>query len=170
MDGMQNNSVLELVDTDSQDKALAIIRLGENTIGVSLSIEHGSDTEVFFRHADCVRFVEMLQNALTENSSHIVQQIEARVQSELPKLSHDLRTWVENHLTQPHLLTLASEADGADRVVLWLVTDHTGQNDSASRVVFDEIEGAFGLATTLNNDVEWFMGLHGGFANTLECM
>jgi hypothetical protein len=53
---------------------------------------------------------------------------------------------------------------------VWLVTDHTGAGDSASRVVYEPTTGAFGVAIDLQNGVVWFQGPDDSFVAAVENM
>ena len=92
------------------------------------------------------------------------------VQADLPKLTPHLRAWAETHLTAPRQETFFEKSDGTNPVRLWLVTDNTGSEDSSSWVVFDPEEDMFGLAVELQGGTHWFMGLYGGFSDTIESM
>jgi hypothetical protein len=92
------------------------------------------------------------------------------VRADLPNLAGHLRAWAEAHLADPRQETFSEDPDGKRRITLWLVTDHIGSEDSASRVVFDPEEDKFGLEMELQDGTHWFMGLYGGFAETIRNM
>ena len=171
---MDNNqafsSIIEFVDLGANDKAVVIVKSVKNSVGLTLSLEHGSDTEVIMRHSESVRLAETLQQAIRENEIQIVNQIETLINEALPNLSPHLSTWVESHRITPHQVTMSLNDDGTDEITLWLVTENIGENDSASRIVFDEIKDSFGLVMALQNDIQWFMGHYGGFAETVNAM
>jgi hypothetical protein len=104
------------------------------------------------------------------NESVAINRIKTLVKTSLPKLSPHLREWAEQHIIPPRQVSVALLDDGREIITLWLVTDHTGQHDSSSRVVFDDKKEKFGLEMTLANGVHWFMGLYGEFAKTVESM
>jgi hypothetical protein len=76
----------------------------------------------------------------------VVERIRHRIDSELPLLASDLRTWVTAHLTTPGEITASLDPDGTQLVAVWLVTDHTGADDSSSRLVYEPDADAFGIA------------------------
>jgi len=104
------------------------------------------------------------------DGSEITDRIEELVKAELPRLAPQHREWTEQHLVVPRQMSLSISEDGQGEVTLWLVTDHIGHRDSSSRVVFDAEQDKFGLEMTLANGVQWYMGLYGGFAKTVESM
>lgn len=96
--------------------------------------------------------------------------IKTLVQADLQKLKPHLREWAEQHLVPPHQVTLFINPDGDETIILWLVTDHTGHHDASYRIVFDEEKQEFGLGMQWAEDVEWYMGTCGGFAETVRKM
>ena len=92
------------------------------------------------------------------------------VQDGLGKLTPHLREWVEQHLIVPEKRTFTVDPGGTETAELWLVTGHTGNKDSSFRVVFDDQENRFGLATTLEDGTHWYMGLNGSFDEAIESM
>jgi hypothetical protein len=53
-------------------------------------------------------------------------------------------------------------------VRVWLVTDHIGDRDGSSRIVYDAARKVFGLLMDLKNGVLWYMGPYGSLADTVE--
>ena len=100
----------------------------------------------------------------------ILQKIKMEVNRGLAELKPHLRLWAENHIINPRRIELSLDPDGMASVELWLVTDHTGHEDSSSRVVYDEAIESFGLEQTLNTGVEWYMGPYGSFSECVENM
>jgi hypothetical protein len=92
------------------------------------------------------------------------------VRAGLAALAPHLRSWVEAHLIQPRRISLATDMDETSFKTYWLITDHTGKNDSTYRVAYDEDAQAFGLEVTLVTDVELYMGTYGTFTETIENM
>lgn len=162
------SSIVEFVDLAEKNKAIVIIMANENGIGITLSLENGGDTEVYMRHAEAKRLVNLLKEALQERKSQVIQEIDAFVKVALPNMPPHLRQWAEEHLVTPRQEIFAQKEDGEGEISLWLVTDHTQNRDSASRVVYDEVAKVFGLVTDMQNDVKWFMGLYGNFAETID--
>ena len=163
------DSIIEFVDLIENDKAIAIVRIGSG-IGLTLSLEHGSDTEVFMRHSEAVKLAHLLQEAIQQHESEIVHQIESLITAELPNLPSHLQEWAKNHLIAPKQMIFSKTDDGDGEVILWLITDHTNNRDSSSRIVYDEIAKSFGLVMDMKNDVKWFMGLYGSFTETINAM
>jgi len=112
----------------------------------------------------------MAQQKISESEKQIIQQIESLVNAELLNLPSHLKDWAERHLITPRQMAFALKDDGTGEITLWLVTDDTGNRDSSSRIVFDEIKGKFGLVMSLKNGVKWFIGIYGGFAETINAM
>lgn len=52
----------------------------------------------------------------------------------------------------------------------WLVTDHTGVQDSGYRVIYDEALDMFGLITELQDGRVYSLGFFGDFAETIDSM
>ena len=100
----------------------------------------------------------------------IVEKIEMLVGQDIDSFPSHIYDWVKEHLVVPKKVQLFEDYESENKVGLWLVTDHTGNNDSSYRVVFDETESDFGLAVTLENGRECFMGLNGKFGHTVEGM
>lgn len=95
-------------------------------------------------------------------------ELRAKVTAELTGLAPHLKSWVEAHLTEPRRVRFATDAQATSFKYLWLVTDHTGENDSNCRVVYDSEAQMFGLECTLDTGVEWFMGNYGSFSETVQ--
>jgi hypothetical protein len=94
----------------------------------------------------------------------------AKVAEGLTILAPHLQSWVNAHLVEPRRVRLATAPDGTSFKYLWLVTNHTGENDSNCRVVYDVDGQLFGLECTLDSGVEWYMGNCGSFAETVQNM
>ena len=98
------------------------------------------------------------------------EQLGANVAEGLTLLAAHLKSWVDRHLIEPRRVRLATNAEGTSFKYLWLVTDHTGENDSNCRVVYDHESQMFGLECTLDTGVEWYMGNYGSFSETVQNM
>jgi hypothetical protein len=96
--------------------------------------------------------------------------IKMKVAEALPILAPHLQNWLRPHLVEPRLIRLSADADGTSFKDLWLVTDHTGEEDSSYRLVYDGDNHEFGLESTLDTGVEWYMGSYGSFSETVESM
>jgi hypothetical protein len=97
-------------------------------------------------------------------------EILGRVEDSVGTLSPRLQSWARAHLIVPHRIELSNDVDGKDKSIYWLVTDHTGNQDSSCRVAYDEEFGQFGLECTLQDGTHWFMGIYGTFAEAIESM
>ena len=102
--------------------------------------------------------------------TEILTELTNRVQAELPLLAERLRIWLEAHRTHPRELSVSSDPEGTRTVRVWLVTDHIGDSDASSRVVYDAARNMFGLVTELQNGVLWYMGPYGSLADTVQSM
>ena len=51
---------------------------------------------------------------------------------------------------------------------VWLVTDHSGDSDASSRVVYDVETEMFGLVMGLQNGVLWHMGAYGSLVEAVQ--
>lgn len=98
------------------------------------------------------------------------ERIKLEVQAGLVVLAPHLSAWVRTHLIEPRPVQLSVKQDGSSLQTFWLVTHHVGTNDSSYRIVYDENEQAFGLELTLDDGVEWYMGIYGTFAETVMNM
>ncbi len=95
-----------------------------------------------------------------------------RVGQSIHHLSPRLLQWARAHLVAPRRIIVANDPDGKSEAEYWLVTDHTGHEDSGYRVVYDERTRTFGLECTLQNGIHWYMGesAGGSFAQAIEDM
>lgn len=100
----------------------------------------------------------------------IEEQISLKVAEGLALIKPHLRSWLRNHLIQPRQIKLSTDPHGHSFKDFWLITDHAGKEDSSYRIVYDEDEKVFGLESTLDNGVEWYMGNYGSFSETVENM
>jgi hypothetical protein len=57
-------TTLRFIDADTSDEALAIVRVLEECIGLSLSLRSNGDVEVFLHEADAKRLLNNLSNAV----------------------------------------------------------------------------------------------------------
>lgn len=63
---MEQVSVLEILDKDSDQKALAIVRSVNGFVALTLSLEHEGDVQVVFAPSECVELVSRLQQAIQD--------------------------------------------------------------------------------------------------------
>ncbi len=104
------------------------------------------------------------------DDSSIAQKITQVIETEITQLSGHLYEWAREHVIAPKKIVLANDADGKEYAEYWLVTDHTGHNDSSYRVIYDDEFHLFGLACRLQTGVVWCLGLYGSFAETINNM
>ena len=97
-------------------------------------------------------------------------QITLKVAEGLAVLAPHLQSWVHDHLIQPRQIRLSTDPHGNFFRDFWLVTDHVGKEDSSYRIVYDEAGQAFGLESTLDTGLQWYMGNYGTFSETVENM
>jgi hypothetical protein len=107
---------------------------------------------------------------MAEHNASIAERIRARVDAELPLLPTPLRNWVSAHLTAPRQITASLDLEGRQLVGLWLVTDHTGVEDSSSRLVYHLDADAFGIVIDLQGGVAWFQGADDSLSDAVENM
>ncbi len=70
--------------------------------------------------------------------------IQAHIRDGLPRLETHMAAWVTDHLIQPRLISVQESDSTEETLEVWLVTDHTGDNDASLRIVFDEKTRLFG--------------------------
>jgi hypothetical protein len=100
----------------------------------------------------------------------IVERIRARVEAELPLLPTPLRNWVLAHLTTPTQITASLDPEGSQLVGVWLLTEHTGAEDSSSRLVYELEADAFGIVIDLQSGVAWFQGADDSLSSAVDNM
>jgi hypothetical protein len=105
---------------------------------------------------------------VAQRSDTVADLIAEAVAKEMPSLPSCLRYWVQAHLVTPRPILLSRDSEGHSTASYWLVTDHVGIDDAPCRVVFDG--DAFGLAMTLENGTECFMGRAASFADAVQNM
>ncbi|MBI5608934.1 MAG: hypothetical protein HY902_08625 [Deltaproteobacteria bacterium] len=99
----------------------------------------------------------------------IKARISAGVARDLPGMAPHLRAWVAAHLVEPRLIDAWEDSDGLVPMgPMWLVTDHTGQQDACMRVIFDPRNQSFGLVMGREGEVSWFWGSGEGFAEAVN--
>jgi len=100
----------------------------------------------------------------------LVRTVSDRIAESLPLLPRHLRAWAERHLITPRAIQLFVGLASDVRREFWLVTDHTGADDSSYRVIYDAEENLFGLAVTLDDGRACLLGLHRSFAESVDAM
>jgi hypothetical protein len=106
---------------------------------------------------------------MTENEKP-PEDLRGKVKEGLTLLPPHLQSWVGAHLIEPRRLQLSTDLQGTSFKHLWLVRNHTGENDSSYRIVYDNDTQLFGLECTLESGVEWYMGKYGSFCETVQSM
>ena len=74
------------------------------------------------------------------------------------KLDRVQAQWLRAHALPARRITLSRKTDGGDTEEFWLVTDHTGFDDSSFRVVYDDVSAQYGIECTIGSDVNLFAG------------
>jgi len=62
---MQHVATIIFKDAETSDEAVAVVRRDENTVAISLSVQHGSDVQVVMNKTDASTFLEALRTAVT---------------------------------------------------------------------------------------------------------
>ena len=88
--------------------------------------------------------------------------------STLDDLAQDTRSWFNLHKVAPRIVSLAKNTDGTDREDFWLITDHTGAQDSSYRIYFDESKDRFGRECILDTGVPLLLGVFPSLRDALE--
>jgi hypothetical protein len=57
-----------------------------------------------------------------------------------------------------------------EKIELWLVLEEDPKERKGYKIIFDETQGIFGLATTQQGGPDVFIGIYGTFMETLESM
>lgn len=104
----------------------------------------------------------------SRKETETVRELSSLLAAQLPLLPDELRAWLEAHRTRPREVTVAADPDGARMTQVWLVTDHTADNDASSLVVYDPHTRMFGLVMELRNGVLWYSGPNGSLVETLQ--
>ncbi|SRR5216683_1947428 len=100
----------------------------------------------------------------------IPESIKMKVAEGLAVMAPHLQEWLRTHLIEPRPVRISADPNGNSMKDLWLVTDHVGEEDASCRIVYDEGNQEFGLETTLDSGVGWYMGSYGSFSDTVESM
>ena len=98
----------------------------------------------------------------------IQQSIASTVESAIPKLSQNLRRWLQAHRVEPRQFTVFRETDGSGPMSVWLVTDHNGTDDSSYRIIYDPVSCEYGCECLLENDVPYLIGMYGDLKSAVE--
>lgn len=82
-----------------------------------------------------------------------------------------LRDWVNTHVMEPKPHTAWDGHDRKKQISLWLVTEHTGYNDTSYRIVYDPATEHFGLELLLADGTSIYQGpTSEDFAATVAAM
>ena len=74
------------------------------------------------------------------------------------KLDRVQAQWLRAHALPARPITLSRKTVGGETEDFWLVTDHTGADDSSFRVVYDDVTAQYGIECTIGSDVNLFAG------------
>ncbi|MEP0546439.1 MAG: hypothetical protein ABJF88_05875 [Rhodothermales bacterium] len=72
-------------------------------------------------------------------------------------------------LVEPQKLAFVDPLN-SDTVDLWLVLEEDRKSCDGYKVVYDDVNESFGLATTDSTDKRVFLGLYGGFLDAYDAM
>ncbi len=73
-------------------------------------------------------------------------------------LERRVGTWLKLHAIAPRRISLSRKTDGSDSEQFWLITDHTGSDDSSFRLVYDDVVGQYGIECAILNSISLFIG------------
>ena len=74
------------------------------------------------------------------------------------QLDRRVALWLQLHKIVPRKITLSRKTDGSNGEEFWLVTDHTGADDSSFRLVYDDVAGRYGIECVILNSISMFSG------------
>ncbi len=108
---------------------------------------------------------------MANNNENIeMDKIEADYQSALKVLPEHLSKWLREHSITPRMVSIAHNTDGSDIREYILITDHTGQDDSSYRALYDKENKQYGIECTLDTDVHYLIGFCGSLVDTVNEM
>ena len=87
---------------------------------------------------------------------------------DLSGLPNNIGAWFLQHRVPIKKITLSRDPDGTNPEDFWLVTDHTGNDDTTFRIIYDDLEKKFGYECLMENDVSYFIGFYGDLKTTLD--
>ncbi len=76
----------------------------------------------------------------------------------VPLLDRRVVLWLKTHAIVPRRIRLSCKTDGSESEEFWLVTDHTGSDDSSFRVVYDDTVANYGIECAIMNSISLFIG------------
>ncbi len=71
---MDNVSVVDIVDRDSEQNAQVIVRSTKGFIALTLTLEHEGDVQVVMSPAECNKVISRLQQAISDTGFGLLQQ------------------------------------------------------------------------------------------------
>lgn len=74
------------------------------------------------------------------------------------RIDPSMKDWVNTHVMEPRQHTSWDSPDRKRQISLWLVTEHTGYNDTSYRIVWDPATQHFGLETLLADGSSIYQG------------
>lgn len=74
------------------------------------------------------------------------------------QLDRRVALWLQLHKIAPRKITLPRKTDGSNGEEFWLVTDHTGADDSDFRLVYDDVAARYGIECAILNSISLFIG------------
>lgn len=103
----------------------------------------------------------------TSADAGVLTELNSRLRNDASSLPEELRAWLDAHLTESRQIRASTDPHGMSTVAVWVVSDHIGENDSSSRVVYDAQRGTFGPVTELENGLLWYQGPHGSLVDAV---
>jgi len=85
----------------------------------------------------------------------------------IPMLDRRVGLWLKSHYVPPRRIALSRRTDGSDSEQFWLITDHTGSDDSSFRLVYDDVVEQYGIECSILNSISLFTGFR---ASLLEAI
>jgi hypothetical protein len=76
----------------------------------------------------------------------------------IPQLDRRVGLWLQSHRIAPRKISLSRKTDGGNSEDFWLITDHTGADDAAFRVVYDDVTARYGIECAILNSISLFIG------------
>ena len=83
-------------------------------------------------------------------------------------LERQVGLWLQLHKIPPRRISLSRKTDGSNTEEFWLVTDHTGSDDSSFRLVYDDVAGRYGIECAILNSISLFIGFRATLLEAIE--
>jgi hypothetical protein len=117
--------------------------------------------------APAIFFRQWLTNVIGTDETAVQARVAADCAAAVPLLERRVGTWLKLHAIAPRKISLSRKTDGGESEQFWLVTDHTGSDDSSFRLVYDDVVGQYGIECAILNSISLFIGFR---ASLLEAI